>query len=136
MSTLNVANISDDQSTLSNSANPNDDLNNTTTVDTKYVTNGCAKAYALYTDSVLYGSLNVSSVSSNSLGDNTINITNNMAADTYQVSLSGGSSNQVHVQMYYEGLTSSCSVQNQRFNGTTFSDYNVKAAFGIVGDLA
>ena len=43
MSTLNVANISDDQSTLSNSANPSDALNNTTTVDTKYVTNGCAK---------------------------------------------------------------------------------------------
>jgi hypothetical protein len=46
MSTLNVANISDDQSTLSNSANPSDKLNNTTTVDTKFVTNGCAKAWA------------------------------------------------------------------------------------------
>jgi hypothetical protein len=45
MSTLNVANISDDQSTLSNSDNSSDVLNNTTTVDTKYVTNGCAKSF-------------------------------------------------------------------------------------------
>ena len=45
MSTLNVANISDDQSTLSNSVNPPDVLNNTTTVDTKYITNGCAKVW-------------------------------------------------------------------------------------------
>ena len=46
MSTLNVANISDDQSTLTGSnTNPNDKLNTNTTVDTKFVTNGCAKAF-------------------------------------------------------------------------------------------
>ena len=63
MSTLNVANISDDQSTLSNSANPNDSLNNTTTVDTKYVTNGCAKAYLRQAGNTLTlsNSLNISS---------------------------------------------------------------------------
>ena len=46
MSTLNVANISDDQSTLTGSGdNLNDKLHFNTTVDTKFVTNGGAKAF-------------------------------------------------------------------------------------------
>ena len=69
MSTLNVANISDDQSTLTNSANPSDTLNNTTTVDTKYVTNGCAKAWVYGgATAVINNSFNISSSTNNSAG--------------------------------------------------------------------
>ena len=77
MSTLNVANISDDQSTLSNSINSSDVLNNTTTVDTKFVTNGSAKAWVTFDQSVspigIYGSLNVSSIEDEGTGSAKIN---------------------------------------------------------------
>ena len=88
MSTLNVANISDDQSTLSNNANPSDNLNNTTTVDTKFVTNGCAKVWANY-DSTVSGSirdsLNVTTITDSGTGNQDIHFTNNMANTAYAV---------------------------------------------------
>ena len=70
MSTLNVANISDDQSTLTGSGqNPTDKLHSNTAVDTKFVTSGCAKAYgtcradaSMYTNSG--ATLNISSTAS------------------------------------------------------------------------
>jgi len=86
MSTLNVANISDDQSTLSNSANPSDSLNNTTTVDTKYVTNGCAKAWVFFDGTGIIAvdaSMNVSTVNDVGVGQYTINFNNNMANAFY-----------------------------------------------------
>jgi len=77
MSTLNVANISDDQSTLSNGANSSDVLNNTTTVDTKFVTNGCAKCYSSFDQTAkpirFYSTLNVSSIEDESTGYTIIN---------------------------------------------------------------
>ena len=81
MSTLNVANISDDQSTLTNSANPSDTLNNTTTVDTKYVTNGCAKVWCNFTmdPTAINGSLNVSTVTYPASGTMEQNFTNHMS---------------------------------------------------------
>jgi hypothetical protein len=80
MSTLNVANISDDQSTLSNSANPSDNLNNTGTVDTKYVTNGCAKVLVYANSSAdIQSSLNLSSSTFHATGDYTYAVTNAFA---------------------------------------------------------
>ena len=86
MSTLNVANISDDQSTLSNSANPSDNLNNTTTVDTKYVTNGCAKAFANVPPQIaatLNYSFNISSGVDNSTGNYTLSFTTGFSNNRY-----------------------------------------------------
>ena len=87
MSTLNVANISDDQSTLSNSANPSDVLNNTTTVDTKYVTNGCAKCYAKYDGAsvlVSNSTLNVSSaIDGPTVGMSEVSLTNAMSSTAF-----------------------------------------------------
>ena len=91
MSTLNVANISDDQSTLSNSANPSDALNNTTTVDTKFVTNGCAKAWVNYKGSVssdVRNSLNVSSNSEAANGKSSFGLSVSMSGDQTQFSIS------------------------------------------------
>jgi len=83
MSTLNVANISDDQSTLSNSANPNDALNNTTTVDTKYVTNGCAKAWCRITETAeVQSSLNISTCTELGTGDREFNFFNSYDSTT------------------------------------------------------
>jgi hypothetical protein len=80
MSTLNVANISDDQSTLTNSANPKDNLNNTTTVDTKFVTNGCAKVLVFANSSAgIQSSLNLSSSTFHGTGDYSYGITNSFA---------------------------------------------------------
>ena len=72
MSTLNVANISDDQSTLTGSnENPIDSLHSNTTVDTKYVTNGCAKAWCNWRTvggHSIYASLNTSSITDLQVG--------------------------------------------------------------------
>ena len=80
MSTLNVANISDDQSTLTGAnENPNDALNKTTTVDTKFVTNGCTKAYANWGSdgsTSVRESLNLTSITDTSTGTYTLNYTN------------------------------------------------------------
>ena len=84
MSTLNVANISDDQSTLTGSnTNPDDRLHFNKTVDTKYVTNGCTKAFgscradgSLYTTSG--ATLNISSTSNTAIGEYQYNFVNNL----------------------------------------------------------
>ena len=83
MSTLNVANISDDQSTLTGAnENPTDKLHFNKTVDTKFVTNGCAKAYARYRADTTGGAttLNISSFSSNGLGDGDMNFTSSFSS--------------------------------------------------------
>ena len=93
MSTLNVANISDDQSTLSNSARPDDNLNNTTTIDTKYITNGAARAYVrCSTSSIINSSLNISSASNQSIGNYSYGITHAYAskADVVQTAAAFG----------------------------------------------
>ena len=84
MSTLNVANISDDQSTLTGSnTNPDDKLHFNKTVDTKYVTNGCAKAFgSCRADGTIYttsgATLNISSTSVAATGQYTYNFANNL----------------------------------------------------------
>ena len=78
MSVLNVANISDDQSTLSNNDNPEDALNNTTTIDTKFVTNGTVKAWTNFNGAdtlTVRGSLNITSVSDIDEGKYSANFT-------------------------------------------------------------
>ena len=70
MSTIDVANLTDAESTTTNSANSSDVLNNTTTVDTKYITNGSAKAWVCSsTTATILKSLNVSSGTDNGTGD-------------------------------------------------------------------
>ena len=89
MSTLNVANISDDQSTLSNSANPSDKMNNTTTVDTKFVTNGCAKAYATpsSTGTLDWDTFNVTTATDSGQGDIGVNFNTAMSSANYSVTM-------------------------------------------------
>ena len=84
MSTLNVANISDDQSTLTgDSNNLKDNLHDNKTVDTKYVTNGAAKAYIrCSTQANINTSLNISSATNNGIGDYSYSITHAYASKT------------------------------------------------------
>ena len=84
MSTLNVANISDDQSTLTGSnENPKDKLHFNATIDTKYVTNGCAKAFCRgAANGGIMNSLNISSLTHNGTGEYDYNITNAYASDS------------------------------------------------------
>jgi hypothetical protein len=84
MSTLNVANISDDQSTLTGDSNNLIDLlHKTTTVDTKFVTNGCAKVFGTCKSDGSYypnsgATLNVSSTSNLGLGMYVYNFVNDV----------------------------------------------------------
>ena len=83
MSTIDVANLTDAESTTTNSANANDNLNNTTTVDTKYITNGCAKVFgSCRADGTIYttsgATLNISSTSTAATGDYTYNFANDL----------------------------------------------------------
>jgi len=136
MSTLNVANISDDQSTLSNSANPNDSLNNTTTVDTKFVTNGSAKVQCNFSDSAISSSLNVSSVDNNSLGNNTVSITSNMSLDRYQLTATGGSHGHAIIQTFYDDYPDRYTMKNLKFVSGAFDESDVRMGTVIHGDLA
>jgi len=78
MSTLNVANISDDQSTLTGAnENPKDRLHFNKTVDTKYVTNGCSKAWVFSNSvAVIQSSLNISSGTDHGTGDYSYSVAN------------------------------------------------------------
>ena len=84
MSTLNVANISDDQSTLTGAnENPDDKLHFNKTVDTKFVTNGCAKAWCRITiAAAVESSLNISSVKDVSTGNREFNFSNSYSSTT------------------------------------------------------
>jgi hypothetical protein len=131
MSTLNVANISDDQSTLSNSANPSDNLNNTGTVDTKYVTNGAAKAYIrCTTQGNINSSLNISSATNHDIGDYSYSITHAYASKT----------DVVQVASSFAGLgnTRWASVNSDRTNENTLSSTmrNSSATFVDTGQSA
>jgi hypothetical protein len=81
MSTLNVANISDDQSTLTgSSSNPNDKLNLNTTVDTKFVTHGCAKVWGVIEgDDSISSSLNISATTGVTAGKVDLSITHSFS---------------------------------------------------------
>jgi hypothetical protein len=97
MSTLNVANISDDQSTLTGSgSNPNDKLNLNTTVDTKFVTSGCAKAFGTCRDDgslteKVGTTLNISSTQYIAAGVYQYNFTSNLNSTYVSVSAANGS---------------------------------------------
>ena len=95
MSTLNVANISDDQSTLTGAnENPTDRLHFNKTVDTKFVTNGCAKVWAAYAHTTgLNESFNLSTFTDNENGDYSLSLTSSFSNVNYAVgstSRSGG----------------------------------------------
>ena len=84
MSTLNVANISDDQSTLTGSnTNLDDRLHFNKTVDTKFVTNGCAKAWAANGQDLISNSMNCSSIDDLSTGRLEINYTTSFSSENY-----------------------------------------------------
>ena len=69
MSTIDVANLTDAESTTTNSANSSDNLNNTTTVDTKFITNGCARGYGMInSDGDIKSSFNLSSITDDGTG--------------------------------------------------------------------
>ena len=137
MSTLNVANISDDQSTLTGAnTNPDDRLHFNKTVDTKYVTNGCAKAWSQFTDTSFYSSMNVSSTTNNGTGKNKVNITHNMASRHYQVSALTANSAGNTISMFIDDFTDSCIFRTRDWNGSTFAAVNARTAIGIIGDLA
>ena len=90
MSTLNVANISDDQSTLTgDSNNPIDRLHFNKTVDTKFVTNGCAKAWAYFDGRIntsLRNSLNISSLMDHNIGDYELTVTSSFSTSNASAS--------------------------------------------------
>jgi len=91
MSTLNVANISDDQSTLTGAnENPNDRLHFNKTVDTKFVTNGSAKAFAsIYSNSdINVTSLNASSYTNTGTGAGELNFTIAFTQPSFKVGVS------------------------------------------------
>ena len=137
MSTLNVANISDDQSTLTGAnENPNDRLHFNKTVDTKFVTNGCAKVWSQFTDATFLSSMNVSSFTNNGMGSNQVNITHNMSSRHYQVSALTYNSSGNTISMFTEDLTDSCTFRARTWNGSTFIAVNAKNSIGIIGDLA
>ena len=134
MSTLNVANISDDQSTLSNSANPSDALNNTTTVDTKFVTNGCAKVWSNQQgDGSLVNSLNVTSVTDLETGSNQINITNNFVNTDYVVLATGTTKSDAVIAMFQTVLVDSFKINTRDAATTSINSATRSACFG---DLA
>jgi len=131
MSTLNVANISDDQSTLSNGDNPSDNLNNTTTVDTKFVTNGCAKAWSSQQgDSTLLDSLNVTSVTNLTTGSNQINITNNLSNTAYVVVATGTTNSNGTIPMFQTILADSFKINTRNSDGSVVSAATRSACFG------
>ena len=131
MSTLNVANISDDQSTLTNSANPSDKLNNTTTVDTKYVTNGCAKAWSSQQgDGTLLEGLNVTSVTNLGTGDNQINITNNFTGTAYAIVATSTTNSNGSTAMFQTTLVGSFIIKTRDGNTSSIGAATRSACFG------
>ena len=137
MSTLNVANISDDQSTLTGAnENPDDKLHFNKTVDTKFVTNGCAKVQCNFSDSAISSSLNVSSVDNNSLGNNTVSITSNMSLDRYQLTATGGSHGHAIIQTFYDDYPDRYTMKNLKFVSGAFDESDVRMGTVIHGDLA
>ena len=134
MSTLNVANISDDQSTLTNSTNPSDLLNNTTTVDTKFVTNGGAKAWSCQQgDSNLLSSLNVTSVIGLGSGSHQINITNNFENTNYATVATGTTNPNGVIPMFQTFLVGSFKLNTRNADKTSIDAATRSVCFG---DLA
>jgi hypothetical protein len=134
MSTLNVANISDDQSTLSNSANSSDVLNNTTTVDTKFVTNGCAKAYVSANSSaVIYSSMNISSSTYDGLGTETFLFASDLSNNSYSLACSVGRATDVNITQTAK-LTTGFTVKI--WDGSNSAAINGSPNVVAFGDLA
>ena len=140
MSTLNVANISDDQSTLSNSANPSDNLNNTTTVDTKFVTNGSAKAWAVgnAASTILRNSLNVSIATDVAGGKTTYALTSSMSGgkDYFSFSGSTAAASLDRYVMGWSANTTSSVIGVLRGNPATGSTIEGPLSWSILGELA
>ena len=140
MSTLNVANISDDQSTLTGSGqNLNDSLHSNTTVDTKYVTNGCAKAWAcLHMNFYLEESFNISTATDLGAAVGSVTLTNSMDTDTYRCGvalalLGGGEGSSAKVD---SGDCNSNTLSFSSFDGNNSVSGNVRVGSVIHGDLA
>ena len=138
MSTLNVANISDDQSTLTGAnENPTDKLHFNKTVDTKFVTNGCAKAYSMYsqTHSTIYESLNISTITDDSEGEYTQNYTNGFSGSDFRTRVYGGMAPSARV-VQFTGTSSTMSTQFRVANTTTNVPANTNSSVTVHGDLA
>ena len=134
MSTLNVANISDDQSTLTNGAKPDDVLNDTKVVDTKYITNGCAKVWSSQQgDGTALSSLNVTSVTNLGPSSNQVNIANDLTSGSYPVVATGTTQSKGTIAMFQTILAGSFLVNTRNGDGSTVSAATRTACFG---DLA
>ena len=137
MSTLNVANISDDQSTLTgSSSNPNDKLNLNTTVDTKFVTNGGAKSFGscraagdFYENSG--ATLNVSSTETTAIGDYKFSFVTDMIR-TYITANGTATNNNRHSQTKARNATD---VQTSVRDGSGTKIENSNSVI-VMGDLA
>ncbi len=134
MSTIDVANLTDAESTTTNSANSSDALNNTTTLDTKYITNGAAKVWSSQQgDGTLLDSLNVTSVTNLTTGSNQINITNNLSNTTYVVVATGTTNSNGTIPMFQTILADSFKINTRNSDGSIVSAATRSACFG---DLA
>ena len=131
MSTLNVANISDDQSTLSNGIKSDDVLNDTKEVDTKFVTNGCAKVWSIQAGNGAAGpSLNVTSVEDLGTGSNQVNIANGFTSGSYVVLATAAYAASGIIPMYQSIQTGSFKINNRNGGGTVVSAATRTACFG------
>ena len=131
MSTLNVANISDDQSTLSNGTNSIDNLNNTTTVDTKFVTNGCAKAWFQGDQQIAYISLNISTSTDHGTGDYSYSLANSLTSIGATVTNARRNSNgQLSCQNESRDSSSVVAILHYNINSDSSDGKNVHATFG------
>ena len=129
MSTIDVANLSDAESTTTNSGNTSDVLNNTTTVDTKFITNGSAKAWVrvnqIPTTQVIDSSLNISTISDLGTGQTMANLATGMTSSNFPVGSSqnsnqGGnlvSSMNLSTEMYFGFYVSNVYADGQRLQG-------------------
>ena len=135
MSTLNVANISDDQSTLTGSNdNPIDKLHDNLTVDTKFVTNGCAKAWIYANSSALvYSSLNISSSTYDSTGTETFSFFNDFSDSNYATVSGIGRATDVNTTQTGKSATS---FTVKIFDGSNSSLLNGSPNVVVFGDLA
>jgi hypothetical protein len=121
MSTLNVSNITD----------------GTDTVETGYVLNGSAKAWATHTSAtVLRDSLNVSSLTDTATGKTAVNFSNAFADKDYATSICQMRSSGSASEYEDNGLAGSASKVNVIFIlGTSEADTNVASIISI-GELA
>ena len=136
MSTIDVANLTDAESTTTNSANSSDNLNNTTTLDTKYITNGSAKSWARYSanDGITgFETLNVTSFTENATGQYTFAITNSFSGGLYCATASPHNGSNRTSTTSGQQVNS---IQVRTFEANSALAANCGGSFTALGDLA